>query len=102
MTNTHKHKHNSHTLDDITGNCTACGATHEYMLDYQKVPCVPDGKPHPRIDGPLQFDPPGTVMDAPRDKPFEYVRIPIDDFLDRALADVWTTGTGTGKGLLPD
>jgi hypothetical protein len=53
-------KHPSHVLDDLTGNCTACGASHEYMLDFQNVPCRPDGLAHPRE--PVQFDWPGPEL----------------------------------------
>lgn len=44
-----------HAIDEVTKNCTACGASHEAMLD-NVVPafCVPDGKPHPYR--PFQWD----------------------------------------------
>lgn len=39
-----------HTLDEVTGNCIACGASREWMTDHPGYECVPDGKPHPRTD----------------------------------------------------
>lgn len=44
----------NHTVDPVTYNCTACGATYEAMLDGVAKVCLPDGHPHPRLDA--QFD----------------------------------------------
>lgn len=44
----------AHDLDGVTENCIACGATREWMRDHLADPCVPDGKPYPRL--PAKFD----------------------------------------------
>lgn len=45
----------AHTLDPVTANCIACGASYEWQCDHPTDDCVPDGKSHPRQ--PTRFDP---------------------------------------------
>lgn len=84
-----------HTVNPITHNCTACGATREWMFAHDG-PCEPDGKPHERVDR--------TQFDAPRDKPFPYTHQAIDVILDIACADIFNHGTvqPETKALLDD